>query len=98
ISQVIERHDVLPPRSPRSATKRFSAFSACSAVVFFLVLAPVAHAADRYAVVITGASGGTAYAEKYNSWRTALLTLLKQKLKYRDDRLFVLAESEGQNV
>ena len=60
--------------------------------------ASLTHAADRYAVVITGASGGSAYAEKYNSWRTALVTLLKQKLKYPDDRLFVLAESEGQNV
>ena len=57
-----------------------------------------AHAADRYVVVITGASGGSPYAEKYNSWRTALVSLLKQKLKYPDDRLFVLAESEGQNV
>jgi hypothetical protein len=61
-------------------------------------LAPVAHAADRYAVVITGASGGRVYAEKYDTWRTALVTLLKQKLKYPDDRLFVLAESDGQNV
>jgi hypothetical protein len=91
----MERHDVLPPRSP---SQRCSAFSTCSAVVCFLLLASVAHAADRYAVVITGASGGSAYAQKYNSWRTALVTLLKQKLNYPDDRLFVLAESEGQNV
>lgn len=49
-------------------------------------------------MVITGASGGSAYAEKYNAWRTALVTALKQKLRYPDDRLFVLAESESQNV
>jgi hypothetical protein len=97
-AQVIPRHDVLPPRPPRSPSKRFSACSACSAVVLFLLLAPVAHAADRYVVVITGASGGNAYAERYNAWRTALVALLKQKFKYPDDRLFVLAESEGQNV
>jgi hypothetical protein len=47
---------------------------------------------------MTGASGGSAYAEKYNAWRTALVTLLKQQLLYPDHRLFVLAESEGQNV
>ena len=67
-------------------------------MIFFVLLAAFAHAADRYAVVITGATGGNAYAEKYNTWRTALVTLLKQKLKYPDDRLFVLAESEGQDV
>src|ERR1700730_4394361 len=54
--------------------------------------------ADRYAVVITGASGGDAYAEKYDKWRTSLVTTLKQKFKYPDDHLFVLAESEGQDV
>jgi hypothetical protein len=64
----------------------------------FFLLAPFAHAAERYAVVITGASGGSAYAEKYNAWRTALVTVLRQKLKYADDRLFVLAESESENV
>ena len=63
-----------------------------------LMCASVAAAADRYAVVITGASGGSAYAEKYTTWRTALVTLLKQKLDYSDDRLFVLAENESPNV
>ena len=69
-----------------------------AALLFVLLHTSSAHGADRYVVVITGASGGSAYAEKYNTWRTALVTLLKQKLKYPDDRLFVLAESEGQNV
>jgi hypothetical protein len=67
-------------------------------IALFITCASFVSAADRYAVVITGASGGSAYAEKYNTWRTALVTLLKQKLKYPDDRLFVLAESEGPNV
>lgn len=65
-----------------------------------LLLAPpsLARAADRYAVVISGASGGDAYAEKYDKWRTALVAMLKQRFRYPDDHLFVLAESEGQNV
>jgi hypothetical protein len=72
--------------------------SACCAVVCLLLSAPRAQAADRYAVVITGASGGSPYAEKYDTWRAALVTLLEQKLKYRGDHLFVLAERESQTV
>ena len=85
-------------RTPRTQSCRL--YRRCRAVVTALVLvcASVAGAADRYAVVITGASGGSAYAEKYTTWRTSLVTLLKQKLNYPDDRLFVLAESESQNV
>ena len=48
--------------------------------------------------MITGASGGEAYAAKYDKWRTSLVATLKQKLKYPDDHLFVLAEREGQDV
>jgi hypothetical protein len=82
----------------RQLTKSLrAALTVTAAVVIGLQPVP-ARGADRYAVVITGASGGSAYAEKYNTWRTALVTLLKQKLKYADDRVFVLAEIEGQNV
>ncbi|MEO8258695.1 MAG: hypothetical protein ABI868_15205 [Acidobacteriota bacterium] len=63
-----------------------------------VALPSIVSAAERYAVVITGAAGGSAYAEKYNAWRTALVTLLTQKLGYPGDRLFVLAESESENV
>jgi hypothetical protein len=65
---------------------------------WLLVSSSPAQAADRYAVVITGASGGDPYAGKYDGWRTSLVATLKQKFRYPDDHLFVLAESEGQNV
>ena len=63
-----------------------------------LIHASPALAADRYAVVITGASGGAAYAQKYDRWRASLVATLTQKLGYPDDHLFVLAESEGRGV
>jgi hypothetical protein len=63
-----------------------------------LLVASRALAADRYAIVITGASGGEAYAAKYDGWRTSLVATLKQRFKYPDDHLFVLAEREGQDV
>jgi len=67
-------------------------------VGFLLLISPGALAADRYAVVITGASAGQAYAEKYDKWRGAFLATLTQKLNYPDDHVFALAESEGGNV
>jgi hypothetical protein len=53
-----------------------------------------ANAAERFVVVITGASGGEAYARRYDEWRNALVATLKERLQYADDRLFVLADSE----
>jgi hypothetical protein len=69
-----------------------------TAVLFALSIAVKATAAERYAVVITGASAGKNYAEKYDRWRTSLVSILQQKFKFTDDRLFVFAETEGRNV
>ena len=63
-----------------------------------LLCAARVQAADRYAVVITGASGGPVYAEKYDKWRTSFLLTLTQKLNYPDDHLFVLAETESRTA
>jgi hypothetical protein len=71
---------------------------AATAVVLLCLQPARARGAERYAVVITGASGGVPYAGKYDKWRTALVTTLRQKFKYPADHLFVLAESEGPNV
>jgi len=49
-------------------------------------------AGDRYAIVISGASGGDAYAEKYDAWRTSFVAVLKDRLGYPMDHVFVLAE------
>jgi len=51
-------------------------------------------AGDRYAVVISGASGGDVYAQKYDAWRTSFVAVLRDKLGYPADHVFVLAEKE----
>jgi hypothetical protein len=51
-------------------------------------------AADRYALVVTGASAGSVYAERYDRWRSTLVAILRQKFGYPDDHLVVLAETE----
>jgi hypothetical protein len=49
-------------------------------------------AAERYAVIVTGASGGAPYAEKYDGWRVSFVATLEQKLGYPPDHIVVLAE------
>jgi propanediol dehydratase large subunit len=49
--------------------------------------------ADNYAVVVSGASGGPAYAEKYNAWRTTLTTTLKSRFGYPDERVVSIGDA-----
>ena len=51
-------------------------------------------AADRYALIVTGASGGAQYAEKYDEWRNAFVQLLQGPLGYREEHVLLLAEEE----
>jgi hypothetical protein len=90
------------PRTPRIRCGVRTLF-APAALAVTVLLTSVLHAApvqsaDRFALVITGASAGPAYAEKYDTWRNSLVTTLKQKFGYPDDHVFVLAEVEGPNV
>lgn len=48
--------------------------------------------AEQYAVVVTGASGGEAYAAKYDRWRTTFVSLLRETFGYPADHVLVLAE------
>jgi hypothetical protein len=54
--------------------------------------------ADHYAVVVTGASGGDQYAQKYDTWRASFVNTLREKLRFDDAHLFVLAERESAGV
>lgn len=66
------------------------------AVALLLVLgsSPL-FAAEKYAVIITGASGGEGYAKKYDAWRRSLATTLGGRLGYDADHVVLLAEREG---
>ncbi len=67
-----------------------------------VVLAGAAPAAlsaqDRYALVISGASGGAAFQERHAQWRTALVTALRGAPRFDEDHLIVLAETPGPGV
>ena len=64
----------------------------------FVSAAGAARAGDRFAVVITGASGGEVYAKKYTQVRTAFVTTLRDTFGYKTDHLFVLAEQEDKSA
>ncbi len=64
----------------------------------FVMLASRSFAGERYAVVITGASGGDAYAKKYVTWRVSFVETLRGKFKYQPDRILVLAETQSDGV
>ena len=63
-------------------------------IVLLLMAAPSgAPAADRFAVVISGASAGDAYARQYDAWRASVVASFKQQFHYPDDHCLVLSES-----
>jgi hypothetical protein len=76
-------------------TPRALRVAALAALFWIAPGAPVVSAADRYAVVITGASAGQVYAEKYDRWRNVLAATLRQRFGYPDDHVFVLADTSG---
>ena len=56
------------------------------------------YAGERYALVVTGASGGDAYATKYDGWRQAFVSTLHDTFGYPQDHVVVLAERERDGV
>lgn len=68
------------------------------AIFLFAAGGGTARAGERYALVVTGASGGPQYAQKYDAWRNAFLDTLRQTLAYPEDHIAVLAETEAPGV
>jgi hypothetical protein len=66
--------------------------------VLALNVASSVAAGDNYALVVTGASGGEAYASKYDGWRRAFVSTLREKFGYPADHVVVLAEREEPGV
>jgi hypothetical protein len=64
-------------------------------LALLLLVSTAAGASERYALVVTGASGGPQYAEKYDEWRSSFVQLLQGQLAYPEDHVHVLAEEES---
>ena len=61
-------------------------------LVVLMVLVPEAAAADRYALIVTGAHGEAVYADQYAQWRQSAVTALLEKLGFDDSRILTLFE------
>jgi hypothetical protein len=91
-------------RPPSRATLRRAAVALAEAgrvafaIVVICMTAVSASAGDRYALVVTGASGGPQYAKQYDSWRSSFVNTLRDSWNYPDDHVYVLAEKEGDGV
>jgi hypothetical protein len=68
------------------------------ATLLLLACVTSAYAGDNYALVVSGASGGDPYAQKYDKWRTSFVETLREKFGYPDDHIYVLAEREGPSL
>ncbi len=68
------------------------------ASLLVLALASSAFAGERYALVVTGATGGEPYAQKYDAWRRTFVDVLRDTFGYAQDHVIVLAEREGDGV
>ncbi len=66
----------------------------CAAALTLLTGAATATAADRFALIVTGASGGPDYAEKYDGWRTAVVQALAGPMRVPEQNIVELAEEE----
>jgi len=63
-----------------------------------LLLAGRALAADNYALIVSGASGGPTYAARYDGWRTTLVATLESKFGYPGDRVVALSEARREQI
>lgn len=58
-----------------------------------LAAAPAqAESVERYALVVTGAAGGSEYATKYQTWRTRLTRVLRESFEYPENHVKLLGE------
>jgi len=53
--------------------------------------------ADNFALLVSGASGGDAYARKYDGWRVSIVRTLKS-LGYQDDHVIELSEASRHQI
>jgi hypothetical protein len=92
------------PAMGAAMSLRRARWSSAAPVLLFLCLSTVAGprlasaAGARYALIVTGASGGPQYAQKYDAWRGTLVATLQERFGYARDRIILLAEEESAGI
>ena len=65
-----------------------------AAFVYFVSCTSAAQAQERFALVVSGATGGEEYAAQYQVWSDALKRIFSQRFKIEADKVVVLAEGD----
>ncbi len=60
-----------------------------------LVCLPTGAAAERYALIVSGATGGPEYAQQYTQWIEALSAVLVDRMTFDRERVITLSETDG---
>lgn len=66
------------------------------AILACFVAATSAGAAERYAILVSGAAGSEAHATQHAEWREALATALRERMKLPPERIIVLGDPEAE--
>lgn len=68
------------------------------ATVFLAVLlcTPETASAERFALIVAGASGGEEYAQQYGQWSKTLSTILLERMKFDPSNVTVLTDSNDE--
>ncbi|HEY7444237.1 MAG TPA: hypothetical protein VH701_17535 [Vicinamibacterales bacterium] len=66
--------------------------TSCLALVLCLLTSP-ALARERFAIIVSGASGGPTYVENFDRWRTTVVKALTEGLGFSAERVIVLTET-----
>jgi hypothetical protein len=83
--------DLAPPMGP--AMRGRLAVAALVAGVLVCTSAARALAADRYALIVSGAAGDASYEKEYDTWRTSFSAILRARLGFAEDHVLVLADA-----
>lgn len=59
---------------------------------------PRVAAADQFALIVSGASGGDEYAASYDEWRSTIVLALRDRHGFPERQIHVLAERPGANT
>lgn len=71
---------------------RIRSLSVCALVLATTLWTPAAQAETRWAVIVSGASGGEKYAEQMLAWRTDLRTTLVERYGFTPENVRVLVD------
>ena len=70
----------------------------CAALAMLILCTPLAARAERYALIVAGASGGEEYAQQYQQWTRSLTTTLVDRMKLDRSRVIVLSDSSEERT